>query len=367
MSQNTSFKFSRLVAQISPHTETCIPSHTCHWQILQHVCNHHMPTKREASCLRQQTVSASDTHTSCRPKWAPVSSPPHYKKPLLQAFISTRTESCTSETTSARPPGVGAPNLWPRVAHSRQNYLHVCAVACEPERDAVMKILSTAHGVSNYKQAYFSIQLKLTDWQEQLSSPSLWRHYTLIKRVLFLCESRTESVIIPFLSGARSDRTSTGGFMRWRELVLSLYLFIRHLHTDTLASGVKGPGVPCSSGTWRRPAVPADARWDTETDRKAAEHAERQAFKQAGRQFFYSTGVLTGFLKLLSLTTAAVLYFSLPPPRALSRYLLPPFVLSRSSTSLPNAFTPPLLRLHFLPSQSIYSPFFSFSLSLSKD
>ena len=222
MSQNASFKFSRLVAQISPHTETCIPSHTCHWQILQHVCYHHMPTKREASCLRQQTVSASDTHTSCRPKRAPVSSPPRDEKPTFTGIYIYTYGSRTSETTSARP-RVGAPNLWPRFAHSRQNYLHVYAVACEPERDKVMKILSTAHRVSNYKQAYFSIQLKLTGWQEQLSSPSLWRHYTLIKRVLFLCESRTESVIIPFLGGARSDRTSTGGFMRWRELVLSLY------------------------------------------------------------------------------------------------------------------------------------------------
>lgn len=63
-SLNTSYIFICLVAQIAPHTETCIPSHTCHWQILQHVCNHHMPTKREASCLQQQTVSASDTHTA---------------------------------------------------------------------------------------------------------------------------------------------------------------------------------------------------------------------------------------------------------------------------------------------------------------
>lgn len=47
--------------------------------------------------------------------------------------------------------------------------------------------------------------------------------YLLMKRVLFLCESRTESVTIPFLNSARSDRRSSGGFMRWRELVLSLY------------------------------------------------------------------------------------------------------------------------------------------------
>lgn len=45
------------------------------------------------------------------------------------------------------------------------------AVACEPGWDKVMKILLPVQGASNYKQAYFSIQLKLTDWQEQLSAP----------------------------------------------------------------------------------------------------------------------------------------------------------------------------------------------------
>lgn len=119
------------------------------------------------------------------------------------------------------------------VPHILYVYLHVCIHvyvcvcvsrhAVEPGWDEPMKILLTVRGVSNYKQAYFSVQLKLTNCQEQLSSPSLWRHYTLIKRALFLCESRTESVIIPFLSSARSDRTSTGDFMRWQELVLSVY------------------------------------------------------------------------------------------------------------------------------------------------
>lgn len=105
---------------------------------------------------------------------------------------------------------------------------------CEPGRDKVIKILLTVQGVSNYKQAYFSFNFYSTQTDRLTRTivfPSLWRHYTLIKRVLFLRESRTESVIIPFLNSARSDRTSTGGFMRRRELVLSLYLFIRHFHT----------------------------------------------------------------------------------------------------------------------------------------
>lgn len=77
------------------------------------------------------------------------------QSPFIGIYIYTY---CSSEATNTVTP-----------LRTKQEHLCMCvsvceqAVACEPEWDKIIKILLTVQEVSNYKQAYFSTQLKLTN------------------------------------------------------------------------------------------------------------------------------------------------------------------------------------------------------------
>ena len=143
---------------LTPYGDVHTLSHMSLADFAACVVDHHMPTKREASCLQQQSVSALDTHTSCHPKVL-ISSAAHYStKPfyghlylhILQLRSNQHGDTFTYKTGTS---------------------LHVCisvcvssdVVACEPECDKIIKILLAVQEASNYKQAYFSTQLKLTN------------------------------------------------------------------------------------------------------------------------------------------------------------------------------------------------------------
>lgn len=103
-----------------------------------------------------------------------------------------------------------------------------------------------------------------------------------------------------------------------------------------------------------------DSWWYTPTHTQTAVHTEGWAFQQADRQFLHYWGVLTSFLKPLSLTTAAVSFlFSCSPTISSS------FVLSHSPPHCPPCMHL-LQQCSLLPSFSPHNPSIFFFVFLRR-
>lgn len=137
-----------------------------------------MSSTTDYLCIRHPHITPS--------QWELIPFPLRFKELYLHAetFCTPRTTGTHQRSTDLWPPRYLC--VADRVLRMRETRYCTCytwvfmcvfacgsglAVSCEPGWNWVMKIVLAVQDVSNYKQDYFPIQLKLTNWQEQLSSP----------------------------------------------------------------------------------------------------------------------------------------------------------------------------------------------------